>query len=74
MSRYSEVYFQQGDSGGPLTYFNGTHHVLVGVASFTFGLCGTVGVVDGFAKVTHQLDWIVENSDEYVRTCSGRQS
>ena len=57
-----------------MTYFNGTHHVLVGVASLTFGLCGTVGVVDGFAKVTHQLDWIVENSDEYVRTCSGRYS
>ena len=55
-----------------MTYFNGTHHLLVGVTSFTLGLCGTEGVVDGFARVTHQMDWIKQNSDEYVRSCSGR--
>ena len=43
----------------------------MGVSSYTLGLCGTEGVVDGFAKVTHQINWIVENSDDYVKSCSG---
>ena len=61
-----------GDSGGPLIYDNGTHGILVGVTSYVVGACGTLGVVDGFAKVSHQLDWIRDLGDEYVRTCSAK--
>lgn len=61
-----------GDSGGPLIHFNGTHNVLVGVTSFVVGSCGTLGVVDGFARVTHQLPWIRKHGDNYVRACSAR--
>ena len=59
-----------GDSGGPLIYDNGTHGILVGVTSYVVGSCGTLGVVDGFAKVSHQLDWIRNLGDNYVKTCS----
>ena len=52
--------------------FNGTHHVIVGITSFSFGLCAELGSVDGFARVTHQFDWIIENSDDYVKSCSGQ--
>jgi hypothetical protein len=57
---------------GPLTYFNGTHTVLVGVSSFVVDNCGAQGVVDGFARVTYQMDWIRSNSDNYVKQCSAR--
>ena len=57
---------------GPLIYYNGSRHILVGVSSFVVGSCGTIGVTDGFARVTNQIDWIRENSDNYVRTCSAR--
>ena len=36
------------------------------------GACGTLGVVDGFAKVSHQLDWIRDLGDDYVKTCSAK--
>ena len=36
------------------------------------GSCGTIGVTDGFARVTNEIDWIRENSDNYVRACSAR--
>ena len=54
--------------------FNGTHHVIVGIVSFSFGLCAELGSVDGFARVTHQIDWIKENSDDYVKSCSGQSN
>ena len=53
-------------------WFNGTHNILVGVSSFVVGSCGTIGVTDGFARVTNEIDWIRENSDNYVRACSAR--
>ena len=59
-----------GDSGGPLTYFNETHHILVGVTSFGFGKCEG-DYYDGFARVTHEIKWIKENGDDYVRRCNG---
>ena len=59
-----------GDSGGPLTYFNGTHNVLVGVTSFAFGFCDTE-YYNGFARVTHEIEWIKNNGDDYVRRCNG---
>ena len=55
-----------------MIYENGTHSILVGVTSFVVGSCGTLGVVDGFARVTYQMDWIRENSDNYVRVCSAK--
>jgi len=61
-----------GDSGGPLLYNNGSHNILVGVSSFVVGSCGTIGVTDGFARVTHQIDWIRKYSDNYVSSCSAR--
>ena len=53
-------------------YNNGTHHLVVGITSYVVGSCGTLGVVDGFAKVSHQLDWIRANSDNYVKFCSAK--
>ena len=61
-----------GDSGGPLTYFNGTHTVLVGVVSFGIDIACAIGVPDGFSRVSKEIDWIKNNGDEYVKTCSGR--
>ena len=62
-----------GDSGGPLIHNNGSHHILIGVTSYVVGpSCGTLGVVDGFARVSHQLDWIRDKGDKYVKTCSGQ--
>ena len=55
-----------------MTYFNGTHSILVGVVSFSYGLCATEGQLDGFAKVSQVLDWIRKYGDEYVNSCSGR--
>uniref|UniRef100_A0A1I8MLV8 Peptidase S1 domain-containing protein n=1 Tax=Musca domestica TaxID=7370 RepID=A0A1I8MLV8_MUSDO len=49
-----------GDSGGPATY-NGK---LVGVAGFVVGGCGSSNP-DGYAKVAHHKDWIVENMTPY---------
>ena len=64
-----------GDSGGPLTFFNGTHSILVGVTSFTWGkVCEGVGQIDGFAKVSHVMDWIREFGDDYVNSCSARSA
>ena len=57
---------------GPLIYNNGSHNILVGVSSFVVGSCGTIGVTDGFARVTHQIDWIRKYSDNYVSSCSAR--
>ncbi|XP_064546255.1 serine protease 1-like [Drosophila montana] len=49
-----------GDSGSALVLHNG--HKLVGVASFvTSGDCSS-GAPDGFTRVTHQLEWIRDNS------------
>ena len=54
--------------------FNSTHHVIVGITSFSFGICADLGSVDGFARVTHQFDWIIENSDDYVKSCNGQSN
>ena len=45
---------------------------VVGVTSYVVGSCGSLGVVDGFARVTYQMDWIRENSDNYVKFCSAK--
>ena len=45
---------------------------IVGVTSYVVGSCGSLGVVDGFARVTYQMDWIRENSDNYVKFCSAK--
>merc|ERR1712203_576664 len=67
-----EIGICSGDSGGPpLTYFNGTHNILVGVTSFTWSeVCEGVGQLDGFAKVSHVMDWIRKFGDDYVNSCS----
>ena len=54
-----------------MIFYNGTRHVIVGVISFNFG-CANIGQMDGFARVTHQIDWIIENGDDYVKKCSGK--
>ena len=59
-------------SGRPLTYYNGTHHILVGVTSYGFPLCGLVGKLDQFARVSHVMDWIRKHGDYYVNSCSAR--
>ena len=61
-----------GDSGGPLVHFNGTHSILIGITSYVVGSCGTLGVVDGFANVVHEMKWIRQHSDNYVKLCSAR--
>ena len=48
-----------GDSGGPATY----QGKLVGVAGFVVDGCGTKNP-DGYAKVFHHLDWIIENMSQ----------
>ena len=60
-----------GDSGGPLIYFNGTHDLLMGVTSYVVGSCGSLGVVDGFARVTHQMDWIREHNMGQIQKSMG---
>ena len=45
---------------------------IVGVTSYVLGSCGSLGVVDGFARVTYQMDWIRQNSDNYVKFCSAK--
>jgi len=66
----------QGDSGGPLVtkewYHSGTqpgeNYELIGVTSFGWGeTC--VNVIEGFARVTDQLEWIRENTKDSWRTC-----
>ena len=46
--------------------------VLVGVVSFGIDIACALGVPDGFARVSKEIDWIKNNGDEYVNTCSGR--
>ena len=57
-------------------YYFGFNHVpfpvLVGVVSFGIDIACALGVPDGFARVSWVLDWIKDNCDEYVNTCSGR--
>jgi hypothetical protein len=61
---------------GFLPYYFGFNQVpftvLVGVVSFGIDIACALGVPDGFARVTKELDWIKNNGDEYVNTCSGR--
>ena len=66
-----EVSICFGDSGGPLTHFNGTRHVIVGVTSFVMGYCGSTEFPEGFARVSHVMDWIKSHGDNYVQNCSG---
>ena len=61
-----------GDSGGPLTYYNGSRHFLVGITSYVVGSCGGIGFVDGFARVSHQMEWVRSVSDNYVKFCSAK--
>jgi len=66
----------KGDSGGPLITkeagYSGTvpgqNYELIGVTSFTPGRrCRNV--LQGFARVTTQLQWIRENTNDSWRTC-----
>ena len=57
---------------GPLTYNDGMKTYLVGVTSYGVGTCGALWNAEGFAKVSYALDWIRDNSDNYVKTCSGK--
>lgn len=60
-----------GDSGGPLTFSNGTHVNLVGITSFVSASgCAEPNTPGGFARVSAQLDWILEHGDSYVKDCS----
>ncbi|EDW68866.2 uncharacterized protein Dvir_GJ12442 [Drosophila virilis] len=49
-----------GDSGGPLVLHNGGR--LAGVTSWVAGNGCTAGLPAGFTRVTHQLEWIRDNS------------
>ncbi len=49
---------------------DGSRSVLVGVTSYGVGTCASLTGSEGFAKVSHVLDWIRENGDDYVRQCS----
>jgi len=53
----------QGDSGGPLTYTNGApaKAYIVGVVSWGYG-CAAAGYPGVYARVTHVMDWITENT------------
>ncbi len=44
----------------------------MGISSYVIAGCGTTGVVDGFAKVAHQLNWIRDSGDHYVQQCSAQ--
>ena len=63
-------------SSALLSYYFGFNQVpftvLVGVVSFGIDIACALGVPDGFARVSWVLDWIKDNGDEYVNSCSGR--
>jgi hypothetical protein len=54
---------KQGDSGSPLVDEAGVQH---GIASFMLNTCppATPG---GYTQVSYHLDWIKDNSDEYLK-------
>ena len=58
---------------GSCSYISNAKNMnIVGVTSYVVGSCGSLGVVDGFARVSYQMDWIRENSDNYVKLCSAK--
>jgi len=54
----------QGDSGGPVTY-NGN---VVGATSWGYG-CADPKYPGVYARVTAQLDWILENTQDTQMSC-----
>ncbi|KXJ80487.1 hypothetical protein RP20_CCG024819 [Aedes albopictus] len=52
-----------GDSGGPLTVQEDGESLQVGVVSFGSSAGCAIGRPSVYARVTHFLDWILENSD-----------
>lgn len=55
----------QGDSGGPFTYTGGipSKTYVVGVVSWGYG-CAMAEYPGVYARVTHVMDWIVENMSQ----------
>jgi len=54
-----------GDSGGPLVASEGENGVqaVIGVASFVTSSCGSAEGLPGvYARVTEQMNWILENT------------
>jgi len=51
----------QGDSGGPLVVVQDRKYVLVGVTNYGRRCAKYPGV---YARVTHYLDWIVDNTKD----------
>ncbi|XP_065075993.1 brachyurin-like [Ochlerotatus camptorhynchus] len=52
-----------GDSGGPLTVQDNGESLLVGIVSFGSSAGCAIGRPSVYVRVTHFLDWILENSD-----------
>ncbi|XP_021695509.1 brachyurin [Aedes aegypti] len=52
-----------GDSGGPLTVQEDGKSLQVGIVSFGSSAGCAIGRPSVYARVTHFLDWILENSD-----------
>ncbi|EAT40039.1 AAEL008217-PA, partial [Aedes aegypti] len=52
-----------GDSGGPLTVQEDGESLQVGIVSFGSSAGCAIGRPSVYARVTHFLDWILENSD-----------
>lgn len=50
-----------GDSGGPLQYFGRTGFVIYGIVSYGVASCGTEAEPGIYTKVSHYLDWIIDN-------------
>ncbi|XP_065079923.1 CLIP domain-containing serine protease HP8-like [Ochlerotatus camptorhynchus] len=51
----------EGDSGGPLQYFGNKAYVIHGVVSWGLASCGKESAPGVYTKVSHYLDWIIEN-------------
>ena len=64
--------FNIKNNGGIWHSLSNALTLLVGITSYVVGSCGSLGVVDGFARVAYQMDWIRENSDNYVKFCSAK--
>ncbi len=68
----SVTYYLNGPLGPATTTING-QITLIGIVSFGMGNCSLQFPV-GFARVTHQLNWIKKNSDVDKFQCINRNN
>ena len=63
----------KGDSGGPLVIMRPleghAQFFLIGIVSFGTPYCGYVPAPGVYTRITHYLDWILENVHEWTACC-----